>query len=146
MSLARCAARHCRKATGLAAATIRSEIRALFQRTGDAARKGEDIVNRHLRGEPTPLASPIAMMRLLLILSWRRADTSSEFYRKSWLLNDVVPGFDVEALRVTPTISKGATAFVPLHVRVALLARLASATNDAVGMVRYLRPACRPST
>ena len=34
VSLARCAARRCRRATGLAAATIRSATRALFQRTG----------------------------------------------------------------------------------------------------------------
>ena len=115
-----------------------------FSKDWDAARKGEDIVNRHLRGEPTPLASPIAMMQLLLILSWRRAETSSELYRKSWLLNDLVPGFDAEALRVSPSISKGATAFVPLHLRVALLAGLASAAKDAVGTVRRLRPACRP--
>jgi hypothetical protein len=86
-----------------------------FSKDWDAARKGEDIVNRHLRGEPTPLASPIAMMRLLLILSWRRAEPSSKLYRKSWLLNDLIPGFDTEALRVSPSISKGATAFVPLH-------------------------------
>ena len=103
-----------------------------FSKDWDAARKGEDIVNRHLRGEPTPLASPIAMMQLLLILSWRRAETSSELYRKSWLLNDLVPGFDAEALRVSPSISKGATAFVPLHLRVALLAGLASAAKGAV--------------
>ena len=45
---------------------------------------------------------------------------SSELYRKSWLLNDVVSGFDAEALRVSPSISNGATAFVPLHLRVAL--------------------------
>lgn len=83
------------------------------------------------------------MMRLLLILSWRRAETSSELYRKSWLLNDLVPGFDAEALRVSPSISKGATAFVPLHLRVALLAGLASAAKGAVGTVRRLRPACR---
>ena len=115
-----------------------------FLKDWDAAREGEDIVNRHLRGERTPLASPVAMMRLLLILSWRRAETSSELYRKSWLLNDVVPGFDAEALRVKPSISKGATAFVPLHLRVALLAGLAAAARDTVGTVRYLRPACRP--
>ena len=84
------------------------------------------------------------MMRLLRILSWRRAEPSSKFYRKSWLLNDLIPGFDTEALRVRPSISKGATAFVPLHLRVALLAGLASAAKDAVGMVQRLRPACRP--
>jgi TniQ len=115
-----------------------------FLKDWDAAREGEDIVNRHLRGDRTPLASPVAMMRLLLILSWRRAETSSELYRKSWLLNEVVPGFDAEALRVKPSISKGATAFVPLHLRVALLAGLAAAARDTVGTVRHLRPACRP--
>lgn len=83
------------------------------------------------------------MMRLLLILSWRRAETSSELYRKSWLLNDVVPGFDDEAPRVSPSISKGATAFVPLHLRVALLAGLATAAKDAVSTGRRSRSACR---
>ena len=115
-----------------------------FSKDWDAARKGEDIVNRHLRGEPTPLASPIAMMRLLLILSWRRAEPSSKLYRKSWLLNDLIPGFDTEALRVSPSISKGATAFVPLHLRVGLLAGMATAAKEAVSTVRRLRPACRP--
>ena len=83
-------------------------------------------------------------MRLLLILSWRRAEPSSKLYRKSWLLNDLISVFDTEALRVSPSISKGATAFVPLHLRVALLAGLASAAKNTVGMVRRLRPACRP--
>ena len=39
----------------------------------------------------------------------RRAEPSSKLYRKSWLLNDLIPGFDTEALRVSPSISKGAT-------------------------------------
>jgi hypothetical protein len=127
------------RATGLAAGDT-----SPFSKDWDAARKGEDIVNRHLRGEPTPLASPIAMMRLLLILSWRRAEPSSKIYRKSWLLNDLIPGFDTEALRVSPSISKGATAFVPLHLRVGLLAGMATAAKEAVSTVRCLRPGCRP--
>jgi hypothetical protein len=102
----------------------------------------EDLISRQLNGEPTPLASPIAMMRLLLILSWRRADATSELYSKSWLLNDVMPGFDSEALRISPSISKGSTAYVPLHLRIALLAGLAASAADTIGMLRYLRPAC----
>jgi hypothetical protein len=116
-----------------------------FSKEWDAARKGEDIVNRKLRGEPTSLASPIAMMRLLLTLSWRHAETPLESYRKSWLLNAVIPGFDAEALRLRPSISKGATAFVPLHLRVALLAGLAAVSNDALVTVRRLRLTCRVS-
>ena len=97
------------------------------------------------RGELGPFAFPIAMMRLLLILSWRRADAASELYSKSWLLNGVMPGFDSEALRISPSISKGATAYVPLHLRIALLAGLAAASGDTIGMLRYLsEPACRP--
>lgn len=115
-----------------------------FMKDWGAAREGEDLISRQLNGEPTPLASPIAMMRLLLILSWRRADAASERYSKSWLLNDVMPGFDSEALRISPSISKGATAYVPLHLRIALLAGLAAAAADTIGMLRYLRPACRP--
>ena len=83
-------------------------------------------------------------MRLLLILSWRRAEPSSKLYRKSWLLNDLISVFDTEALRVSPSISKGATAFVPLHLRVGLLAGMATAAKEAVSTVRRLRPACRP--
>jgi hypothetical protein len=84
------------------------------------------------------------MMRLLLILSCRHADATVEVYRKSWLLNEIVPGFDAEALRVSPSISKAATAVVPLHLRIALLAGLAIAARDVVGTLRHLRPACRP--
>jgi len=114
-----------------------------FSKHWDAARTGEDIVNRQLRGEATPLASPVAMMRLLLILRHIQVDASSGLYSKSWLLDEIVPGFDAEALRVSPSISKGATAFVPLHLRIALLAGLATAAKDAFGAIRRLRPACR---
>jgi hypothetical protein len=77
------------------------------------------------------------------LVSWRRTGASSELYRKSWLLNEIVPDFVAEALRVKPSISKGATAYVPLHLRIALLAasRLPLYT---IGTLRYLRPACRP--
>ncbi|MBG0807977.1 hypothetical protein IY145_00865 [Methylosinus sp. H3A] len=109
-----------------------------------SAREGEDIVNRRLNGQLAPFESPVAMMRLLLILGWRRTEVSSEVYRKSWLLNEIVPEFDTEALRVKPTISKGATAYVPVHLRIALLAGLAAAAKDTIGMLRDLRPACRP--
>ena len=115
-----------------------------FLKIWEDAREGENMVNQCLNGQPTPLESPVAMMRLLLILSWRRAEMSPQLYRKSWLLNEVMPGFDTEALRVKPSISKGATAYVPLHLRIALLAGLAAAAKDAIGTVRYLRPACRP--
>jgi hypothetical protein len=84
------------------------------------------------------------MMRLLLILSWRRPEAASERYRKSWLLNEIVHSFDTEALRIKPSISKGATAYVPLHLRIALLAGVAAAAKDTIGTLRYLRPACRP--
>lgn len=43
-----------------------------------------------------------------------------------------------------PSISKGATAYVPLHLRIALLAGLAAAAKDTIGTLRYLRSACRP--
>lgn len=115
-----------------------------FSKNWKAAIDGEEIVNRHLNGGATPLASPVAMMRLLLILSCRHADATVEGYRKSWLLNEIVPGFNAEALRVSPSISKGATAVVPLHLRIALLAGLAIAARDVVGTLRHLRPACRP--
>jgi hypothetical protein len=84
------------------------------------------------------------MMRLLLILSWRNEGAPAEGYHKSWLLNDIIPGFDAEALRVSPSISKGVTAVVPLDLRVALLAGLAIAATDAVGTIQRLRPVCRP--
>ena len=100
-----------------------------FSKDWEAAREGEDIVNRRLNGQLAPFESPVAMMRLLLILSWRRTEVSSEVYHKSWLLNEIVPEFDTEALRVKPTISKGATAYVPIHLRIALLAGLAASAR-----------------
>src|SRR5215467_13042614 len=65
--------------------------------------------HRQSASEGRTYSARLAMMRLLLILSWRRAEPSSKLYRKSWLLNDLIPGFDTEALRVSPSISKGAT-------------------------------------
>lgn len=110
----------------------------------DAAKIGEELVNRHLRGEPTPLASPIAMMRLLLILNRPQTTQPPEGYNKSWLLNEIVPGFDAEALRIAPSISKGANAMVPLYLRIALLAGLAVAAKNAADTIQRLRPFCRP--
>ena len=114
-----------------------------FAKLWNKATAGEDIVNRHLRGAATPFASPTAVMRLLLILSWYRPDEPLEGYRKGWLLNELVPGFDTEALRVNPSISKGATAWIPLRLRVALVAGLAVAADDPIGTLTHLRPACR---
>jgi hypothetical protein len=72
--------------------TIRETSR--FSNVWDTALQGEEIVNRHLNSAETPLPSPIAMMQLLLILSWRQAEASADSYQKSWLLNEIVPGFD----------------------------------------------------
>jgi hypothetical protein len=114
-----------------------------FAKLWNEAIVGEDIVSRHLRGATTPFVSPIATMRLMLILSRRRPDQLLEGYRKGWLLNELVPGFDAEAVRVNPSISKGATAWIPLRLRVALLAGLALASDDPIGATTRLRPTCR---
>ena len=115
-----------------------------FSKDWNRAIEGEQIVTHHLRGETGSLASPIAMMRLLLILSWRREQITEDGYRKGWLLNEIVPGFDAEALRIKPSISKGATALVPLHLRVALLTGLAIAAKEVAETLHTLRPVCRP--
>ena len=112
-----------------------------FSKDWDAARKGEDIV---LRGEPTPLASPIAIMRLLLILSWHRAEPSSKLYRKSWLLNDLIPGFDTEALRVSPSISKARPLSCGFICALGFSLVWPLPQKKVVSTVRRLRPACRP--
>jgi len=80
----------------------------------------------------------------MLILNRPQKAQSTEGYDKGWLLNDIVPGFDAEALRVAPSISKGASAIVPLHLRVALLSGLAIAAKNAVNTTQRLRPFCRP--
>jgi hypothetical protein len=116
-----------------------------FAEVWSTAKSGEEIVDRHLRGERSAFVSPPAMMRLLLFLSWPQIEASGNRYRKSWLLNDFVSGFDAEALRVSPSISKGATALVPLHLRVALLAGLARVADNPASALRSLRPACRLS-
>lgn len=115
-----------------------------FANAWEAATSGEELVNRHARGEPADLASPIAMMRLLLTLGRPGSDASGGRYRNSWLVNEVVPGFDEEALRVSPTISKGASAVVPLHLRVALLAALSIVAKDSKSALARLGPLCRP--
>ena len=114
-----------------------------FAEVWDAAKTGEEIVDRHLRGERSAFASPLAIMRLLLFLGWPRIETPSSRYRKTWLLDGIVSGFDAEALRVTPSISKGATALVPLHLRVALLAGLVRVADNPAGALLSLRAACR---
>ena len=80
----------------------------------------------------------------MLILNRPQKAQRAERYNKSWFLSDIVPGFDAEALRVAPSISKGASAMVPLHLRVALLAGLAIAAKNAANTIQRLRPFCRP--
>lgn len=75
------------------------------------------------------------MMRLLLILNRPQTTQPPEGYNKSWLLNEIVPGFDAEALRIAPSISKGANAMVPLYLRIALLAGLAVAAKNAADTI-----------
>jgi hypothetical protein len=105
---------------------------------------GEGIVEQHLAGQPTPLGSPVAVMRLLLLPRGYRPGQPFAGFFSSWLLNELVSGFDVATRPTKRRVNQGAIGSVPPQLRVAPLAGIALVAADPVATVDHLRPACRP--
>ena len=108
------------------------------------AAAGEGVVEQHLAGQATPLGSPVALMRLLLLPKGHRPGQPFAGFFSGWLLNELVSGFDVAARPTKRRVNQGAIGSIPPQLRVALLAGVALVVANPVAMLDHLRPACRP--
>ncbi len=105
---------------------------------------GQAILEQHLAGQATPLGSPMALMRLLLLPSWYRPGQPVVGFYSGWLLNEIVCGFDVAARPTKRRVNQGSIGSLPPQLRVALLAGVTEVAADPAAVIGHLRPACRP--
>jgi len=114
----------------------------LFSTLWEKACEGEAAFEEH-EDDAGDTPSPAALMRLLLLPRWPDPGELAEGYRPSRLLNAVVPGFDEAVHRYGLERHMVRQPFLPMMLRIALLAGLASVMRDPVRMVKDLRQQTR---
>lgn len=94
-----------------------------FGRLWSEALAGEEIIERFLGGDDSFEYSPITLMRLLLVQTWRPF-TAARSYENSigWVLGTLFPEFDVLARPIKRRITHHAISTLPVPFRPALLA------------------------
>jgi transcription elongation factor Elf1 len=114
----------------------------LFITLWERACEGEAAFEEH-EDDAGDAPSPAMLMRLLLLPRWPEPGELSEGYRPSRLLNAVVPGFDEAVHRYGLERHMVRQPFLPMMLRTALLAGLATVMRDPVRMVKDLRQQTR---
>jgi TniQ len=115
-----------------------------FARVWKEALAGEAIIEHFLRGDGPFEYSPIALMRALLVQTWRPCGSNGCDPAVGWALGTIVPEFDDLARPIKRRINHAAVAALPIFFRPALLAGVARAianpaTLDAVRDETILR-------
>ena len=112
-----------------------------FGRLWSEALAGEEIIERFLGGDDSFEYSPITLMRLLLVQTWRPLSASYSYESAiGWVIGTVFPDFDVLARPIKRRITHNAISTLPICFRPALLAGLSRVmTNPA--MFQELRSA-----
>jgi hypothetical protein len=108
-----------------------------------SAREGEELLERHAFGFDATALSPLAMLRLLLLPRWPEPNEMWDSYRQTWLLNVLVPGFDDMVHRFGAKAVMSRRPFLPIALRVPLLAGVAIAMHDPAQMISRLRTRTR---
>ncbi|MBG0792240.1 TniQ family protein [Methylocystis sp. H62] len=94
---------------------------------------GETIVERFLHGDNSFDYSPIALMRALLVHTWRPCGANGRDPAAGWALGTIFPEFDNLARPIKRRINHAAVAALPISFRPALLAGLSRAiANPAI--------------
>jgi hypothetical protein len=94
-----------------------------FGRLWSEALAGEEIIERFLGGDDSFEYSPITLMRLLLVQTWRPLSSSYSYESAiGWVIGTVFPDFDVLARPIKRRITHHAISTLPIHFRPALLA------------------------
>ena len=101
---------------------------------------GEQIVERYLAQENSAEYSPIAVMQLLLVQTWKPIAPHREKPVVGWVLGTLFPDFDVRARPIKRRVTHAAIASLPIEFLPALLAGLARVVADPQ-VLRDLRSA-----
>jgi hypothetical protein len=101
---------------------------------------GEQIVEKHAVDEKAAEHSPVAVLRLLLVQTWKPITGAREHPVVGWVLGTLFPNFDVRARPIKRRVTHTAIASLPIEFRPALLAGLARVSADPA-VLRDLRKA-----
>jgi len=101
---------------------------------------GEQIVERYLAQENSAEYSPIAVMQLLLVQTWKPIAPDREKPVVRWVLGTLFPDFDVRARPIKRRVTHASVNSLPIEFRPALLAGLARVVADPE-VLRDLRSA-----
>jgi hypothetical protein len=102
-----------------------------FGRLWPEALAGEAIIERFLRGDSSFELSPIALMRALLVQTWRPFGANGRGPASGWALGTLFPEFDELARPIKRRINHAAVAALPISFRPALLAGLSRAIDHS---------------
>ena len=103
---------------------------APFEDLWSEALAGEQIVEQHVADEKAAEHSPIAILRLLLVQTWKPITGNLEHPVVGWVLVTLLPNFDVRARPIKRRVTHTAIASLPIEFRPALLAGLARVWLD----------------
>jgi TniQ len=96
-----------------------------FGRLWSEALAGEELIERFLGSDDSFEYSPITLMRLLLVQTWRPLSASYSYESAiGWVIGTVFPDFDVLARPIKRRITHNAISTLPICFRPALLAGL----------------------
>jgi hypothetical protein len=98
-----------------------------FGRLWPEALAGEAIIEHFLHGDSSFELSPIALMRALLVQTWRPFGVNGRNPDRGWALGALYPEFDELAQPIKRRINHAAVAALPISFRPALLAGLSRA-------------------
>ena len=115
----------------------------VFDEYWRSAREGEELLERHAFGFDATALSPLAILRLLLLPRWPEPNEMWDAYRQTWLLNVLVPGFDEMVHRFGAKAVMSRRPFLPIALRVPLLAGVAIAMRDPAQTISRLRTRTR---
>jgi hypothetical protein len=115
----------------------------VFDEYWRSAREGEELLERHAFGFDATALSPLAILRLLLLPRWPEPNEMWDSYRQTWLLNLLVPGFDDMVHRFGAKTVMSRRPFLPIALRVSLLAGVAIAMRDPAQTISRLRTRTR---
>jgi len=91
---------------------------------------GERIVDRYLAGEKRDEHSPISIMQLLLVQTWKPSASDLDPFVVGWVLGTLFPKFDARARPIKRRVTHAAVTTLPIELRPALLAGLARVLSD----------------
>ncbi len=103
---------------------------APFEDLWSEALVGEQIIERHVIDQRAAEHSPIAILRLLLVQTWKPITGNLEHPVVGWVLGTLFPNFDVRAQPIKRRVTHTAIASLPIEFRPALLAGLARVSAD----------------